>query len=130
MRALLILCMLACSGTISVAQTITYDIPQAFEKDIRPEHYHFLVDAAAAVVAERYAIESVKGGTILLVKGQALAALNLDNLILQCVAVADTTRWPAIIRIMRPAMPSISGKIHRSWLATGAAPSRCPTKGS
>jgi hypothetical protein len=56
------------------------------------------VDTSVEVVEERYQIEFVKGGTIQLAKGQDLDAFNLDNLILKCVAVKDTTAWPAIIR--------------------------------
>jgi hypothetical protein len=91
---------LACIQTITFGQPIpiTYDIPPGLGKDISPEHYHLLVDTAVEVVEERYRIEFVKGGTIQLARGQQLSAFNLDNLILTCAAVKDTTTWPAIIR--------------------------------
>jgi hypothetical protein len=94
------LAILACIQTTTFGQRIpiTYDIPAGLEKDISPQHYRFLVDTSIDVVEERYQIESVKGGTIQLVKGQQLDALNLDNLILKCAAVKDTTAWPAVIR--------------------------------
>jgi hypothetical protein len=97
MRSLL-LGILSCIYIATFGQTISYDIPAGYEKDIRPEDYRFLVDTSVAVVADRYQIEFVKEGTIQLVKGQRLQALNLHNLILKCVAVKDTTAWPAIIR--------------------------------
>lgn len=98
MRTMLFAAILACLATVSFGQSVTYDIPAGLEHDMSPDHYHFLVDTSIAVVAERFQIEFVKGGTIQLVKGQELAALNLDNLILKCSSVADTTAWPAIIR--------------------------------
>ena len=89
---------LSCLYIATFGQTISYDIPAGYAKDIRPEDYRFLVDTSVAIVAERYQIEFVKEGTIQLVRGQGLGALNLHNLILKCVAVKDTTAWPAIIR--------------------------------
>jgi hypothetical protein len=91
---------LTCIQTITFGQTIpiAYDIPPGLEKNISPEHYRLLVDTSVEVVEERFQIEFVKGGTIQLAKGQQLSAFNLDNLILTCAAVKDTTAWPAIIR--------------------------------
>jgi hypothetical protein len=99
-QSLLLVTILTCIQNLTFGQTIpiTYDIPPGLEKDISPEHYHLLVDTSVEVVEERYQIESVKGGTIQLAKGQQLSAFNLDNLILKCAAVKDTTAWPAIIR--------------------------------
>jgi hypothetical protein len=98
MRVFLLYAILTCLRVVGFGQQISYDIPAGLEKNISQEDYHFLVDTSIAVVAERYQIDSVKGGTIRLVRGQDLAGVNLDNLILKCVAVKDRTAWPAIIR--------------------------------
>jgi len=106
MRSLLLATILACLQTAAIGQSttvgpsipISYDIPPGLENAISPDDYHFLVDTSIAVIAERFRIDSVSGGTIRLAKGQELGGFNLDNLILQCAAVKDRTVWPAIIR--------------------------------
>jgi hypothetical protein len=82
----------------TLGQTISYDIPAGYEKDIRQEDYHILVDTSVAVIAERFKIESVKEGTVQLVPGQAMNAFNLHNLLLKCAAVKDRSAWPDVIR--------------------------------
>jgi hypothetical protein len=57
-----------------------------------------LVDIAVPIVAKRYSIDYVKDGTIFLIQGQEMKAMNLHNLIGKCVAVKDKSKWNIIIQ--------------------------------
>jgi len=98
MRTILLVAVFTCFRVAGFGQTIRYDIPAGLGNNISREDYRFLVDTAVAVVTDRYQVISVEGGTIRVRVGADTGELNLDNLILKCVAVRDTSAWPAIIR--------------------------------
>lgn len=97
MRSIIVLLLIFFQIT-SFGQKIHYDIPDGFEKDIGKADYKKIVDISVQIVAERYAIDIVKDGTIHLSKGQDMQAFNLDNLILKCAAVADKSKWDDVIQ--------------------------------
>ena len=80
------------------SQTISYDIPEGYEKDIQPSDYKLIVDSSVAIIATRYKVESVKAGAIQLAPGQELRVLNLHNLITKCTAEKNRSDWGYIIR--------------------------------
>jgi len=98
MRTIIVLFLIFFQMT-SFGQKILYDIPDGFEKDISKVDYKKIVDISVQIVAERYAIDIVKDGTIHLSKGQEMQAFNLDNLILKCVAVTDKSKWNDVIHL-------------------------------
>jgi hypothetical protein len=66
------------------AQSIHYDIPDGFERDISKSQYKQLVDLSVEIISKRYDVESVSDGTITLKDGQHFTAFHLDNLIIKC----------------------------------------------
>jgi hypothetical protein len=94
---------LACSFLLTLlfcttqAQDISYDIPQRYKRDITAAEYKRIVDYAVPIVAKRYKIDQVSGGTIYLNKGQDLKEINLHNLLLKCVTVKDKSLWEKVI---------------------------------
>ncbi|RYU92950.1 hypothetical protein [Emticicia agri] len=82
----------------SFAQKISYRIPDDYENDISQQDYKRIVDLAVPIVAKKYAIESIKEGTINLKKGQDLSALNLHNLILRCIEIKNKSAWGKVIQ--------------------------------
>ena len=97
MRTLLCILALCLTSLPSFAQHITYDPPPALEKQITKADYKLIVDTAVSIIAQRYKITSVKGGTVQLNLSSDVGVLNLDNLILKCLAEKDKTLWPALI---------------------------------
>ncbi len=81
----------------SPGQTIDYAIPRGYEKQIDKKDYRRIVDAAVAVIAQRYQIDFVRKGTIQLKGGQDMQAFNLDNLILKCAGTPDKSKWESVI---------------------------------
>jgi hypothetical protein len=79
------------------AQNISYIIPEGYEKEISAEDYKRIVDLSVERISRRYAIDAVKGGSILLTKDQNTQMLNLHNLIVKCRVVADRNQWRRII---------------------------------
>jgi peroxiredoxin len=78
------------------AQTVDYTLPEGFKDKIAAADYKYLVDISLPVVAKRYQVESVKNGTIILVKGQDMQSFALDNLIIQCARMTDRSQWKKI----------------------------------
>ena len=82
----------------SFGQKIDYSIPEGYGNDISKDDYKILVDIAVPIVAKRYSIDYVKDGTIFLIQGQEMKAMNLHNLIGKCVAVKDKSKWNIVIQ--------------------------------
>jgi hypothetical protein len=97
MRLLTLLALLVAFQQISFAQSISYSIPDGYEKDISKDDYKKLVDLSVSIVARRYTVERVKDGTIQLKKGQELSELNLHNLIGKLAMAKDRSNVNAII---------------------------------
>jgi hypothetical protein len=99
MRSTIFLLCLASFHMTSFGQKVSYNIPEGYENDITREDYKKLVDHAVAAVGKRYSIDNVKGGTIFLKKDQEIQQLNLDNLILKCVAIEDKSQWNKVVQV-------------------------------
>jgi hypothetical protein len=82
----------------SPGQRIDYAIPKEYEKQIDKKDYRKIVDAAVAVIAQRYQIDFVRKGTIQLKGGQDMQAFNLDNLILKCAGTPDKSQWESVVK--------------------------------
>jgi hypothetical protein len=98
MRSALFLCLLSIS-LATRAQKITYDPPPNLPQQIGQADYKLIVDSSVKIVGARYKIDSVSGGSIhVLADNNQEATINLDNLILECLGVADRSTWPGMIR--------------------------------
>lgn len=93
--------LLLCTATLhfrSLGQTTDYSLPADLEKNISKADYKIIADLSIAAVAKKYKIDHVSQGTITLGKGQNMAAFNLDNVLLQCEAEKDHSKWNGIIQ--------------------------------
>ena len=98
MRTALLLSWLLLTALTPQAQKITYD-PPSLPQPISKADYKYIVDTAVAVVSTKYKIEKVEGGSIHVIDDrQQPGTLNLDNLILKCLAEPDKTAWSGIIK--------------------------------
>jgi hypothetical protein len=97
MHKLILLAALLIHQQISFGQSISYNIPDGYEKLISKENYKKLVDLSVLMVAKRYAITQVKDGTIHLNEGQELKELNLHNLIARISSAKDREEWTALV---------------------------------
>ena len=98
MRTALLLCLFIITALTPRAQKITYD-PPSLPQPITQADYKYIVDTAVAVVSTKYKIEKVEGGAIHVIDDrQQPGTLNLDNLILKCLAEPDKTAWSGIIK--------------------------------
>jgi hypothetical protein len=98
MRIIALLLLLSLSHMPSFGQKIDYNIPEGYTNDISQDDYQMIVDMAVPIVAKRYSIDHVKDGTIFLIQGQEMKAINLHNLIRKCVAVKDKSKWDIVIQ--------------------------------
>lgn len=81
-----------------MGQVIDYTIPGIFKDDIKRKDYRMIVDESVRIIAERYEVNAVKEGTIILGEGQEMGAFNLDNLVLKCIHTTDRSGWPGVIQ--------------------------------
>ena len=79
------------------AQTISYEIPEGYEKNISAEDYKTLVDLSIPIIKARYKVDNVKNGTVYLLKDQDFQALNLHNIITKCISLSEKTQWKSAI---------------------------------
>ena len=98
MRIIVLLHLLTFSQMPSFGQKIDYNIPEGYGNDISKDDYKMLVNIAVPIVAKRDSINYVKDGTIFLIQGQEMKAMNLHNLIGKCVAVKDKSKWNNVIQ--------------------------------
>lgn len=99
MRTALLLCWLTTAALVTQAQKISYDPPPNMQQTIGKADYKLIVDTAVAVVSTKYKIDRVEGGAIhVLDNHQQAGVLNLDNLILKCLAEPDRSAWTGIIK--------------------------------
>lgn len=96
-RVIVLFCLLLCLQNHSAGQVIDYAIPRALETKINATDYKRIVDASVAIVSKHFKIDSVKDGTVSLVKMQDIIAFHLNNLILECTEEPDKAKWDKII---------------------------------
>lgn len=94
MKPILILSLLFLFGLNSFAQKIDYSLPTDFEKTISPKDYQTIVDQSVALISKKYKVDSVKNGAIAINDHQII---NLNNLLIKCVAETDHKKWPSVI---------------------------------
>lgn len=93
-----LLILLATLGLTASAQKISYDPPPNLPKKIGPADYKLIVDSSVAIIAKRYHVDEVKGGSIKVTdSAHHSAVINLDNLILKCLADDDRSTWITVI---------------------------------
>ena len=97
MRILNVLALFVGISIFSFSQTVDYTIPPGFEKEINRDDYKKIVDRSVAEISKRYAIDNIKEGTVYLKKNKELQAFNLGNLIVQCLAIKDKSKWDIVI---------------------------------
>lgn len=102
MKYLILIASLFLFGLDAYAQSgadvkIEYSLPPGFDKIISVSDYRTIVDLSLPILSRQYKINYVKNGTIALSTKQDTASVNLDNLILKCVAEKDHSKWQAII---------------------------------
>jgi hypothetical protein len=98
MRITLFVCLFIIGGLTAAAQKITYDQPPNLPQKVSTADYRFIVDSSVAIVKTRYQVAFVKGGTIFVLIGKDTASVNLDNLVLKCLAEQDRSVWNTVIR--------------------------------
>lgn len=98
MRITLFVCLFIIGGLTAPAQKITYDQPPNLPQKVSIADYRFIVDSSVAIVKTRYKVAFVKGGTIFVLIGKDTASVNLDNLVLKCLAEQDRSVWNTVIR--------------------------------
>ncbi len=79
------------------AQVVDYTLPTGFENDLSNAEYKTIVDYSIKAVSARFKVDSVQDGTLRLIKMQDTQAFNLHNLIADCLAVKDHSRWEKIV---------------------------------
>src|SRR6201992_1386890 len=97
MRNILLLCLLL-TGLAASAQRISYDPPTNIPQKIGPADYKHIVDSSVAILNTRYKVAKVKGGSIIVTIGKDSGTVNLDNLVLKCLAEEDRGVWDKLIR--------------------------------
>lgn len=95
MRFLIMVLFFISFNRTAFSQTITYDIPEEYKKDITRDDYKKIVDISLPIIQKRFGIESVKQGSIQLKSGEIV---NLHNLIGKCLKAADKSTWNKIIQ--------------------------------
>jgi hypothetical protein len=99
MRTTLLLFWLIAAAMTASAQKISYDPPPNLPQPIGKADYKFIVDSSVAIIAMKYKVDHVEAGSIHVVDQQHQGGvINLDNLILKCLAEGDRSAWMAIIR--------------------------------
>lgn len=94
MRLILLLLFLSLTQS-TLAQKISYDIPEGYEKVISKTEYKKIVDLVVPTISKRFSIDFVKDGAVHLKTGEIF---NLHNLIGKCVAVQDKSLWKEVIQ--------------------------------
>src|SRR6187200_592741 len=98
MRITILIVLVSFFQTTIQGQKIAYNIPEGYENKISNDDYKKIVDMAIPIIAKRYLIDNVKGGTIYLKKGEEMQALNLHNIIGKCLAVKDRSQWDKVVQ--------------------------------
>lgn len=97
MQKLVILLFVALCHNLSYGQKINYNVPGSVANNISKGDYKKIVDLAIPLIQNRFTVESLNDGTVVLAKGQGIQAFNLDNLVLKCLDVKDKTLWKDVI---------------------------------
>lgn len=89
---LLVLCF---AFQICVAQKISYEVPEGYEKSITRDDYKKMVDMSIPLVSARFTVEEVNDGAIKVKEGQTF---NLHNLINRCAIIKKRSEWELEIK--------------------------------